>query len=336
MQRDSVHLPQSVFPPLEQGDVPLPWLWIGTWSMGGAGFGQSSLGESLNVLDKAYRSGVRHFDTAGFYARGRSEELLAKAFKSTRKSVFISTKGGLVWNGNKVLHQGSPQNLRQSLMDSLKRLQTDYLDLFQLHWPDPAVPLTESVEALKELQQEGLTRFWGVGNLTTDEIESTIEKNAGIPHQVHHNPIHRSDVILNTGKTDTRCVNCITSPLEQGLLAGGRSAEGLGALGKKDVRRRNPHFHSDKTATWLSQFRSLADASPMSRVSLVLLWLLTMKTVDVVIPGPRTVSQLEEILTCQKWLETLGGMDERHPARLADNLADALGTELWTLLASHN
>jgi aryl-alcohol dehydrogenase-like predicted oxidoreductase len=336
MQRDSAHLSQSACPPLEQGDVPLPWLWIGTWSMGGAGFGQSSLDESLNVLNKAYRSGVRHFDTAGFYARGRSEELLAKAFKSTRRSVFISTKGGLVWNGNKVLHQGSPRDLRQSLLDSLKRLQTDYLDLFQLHWPDPAVPLTESVAALKELQQEGLTRFWGVGNLTADEIESAIEKNAGIPHQVHHNPIHRSEVILTTGKADARCVNCITSPLEQGLLAGGRSAEGLKALGKKDVRRRNPHFHSDKTATWLSRFRTLADASPMSRVSLVLLWLLAMETVNVVIPGPRTVAQLEELLTCRKWLETLGGMDERHPARLSDNLADALGAELWTFLASHN
>jgi aryl-alcohol dehydrogenase-like predicted oxidoreductase len=73
----------------------------------------------------------------------------------------------------------------------------------------------------------------------------------------------------------------------------------------------------------------------MSRVSLVLLWLLAMETVNVVIPGPRTVAQLEELLTCRKWLETLGGMDERHPARLSDNLADALGAELWTFLASH-
>jgi aryl-alcohol dehydrogenase-like predicted oxidoreductase len=335
MQRDPDHLPQPVFAPLEQGEIPMPWLWIGTWSIGGAGFGKSSLGESLNVLNRAYQAGVRHFDTAGFYARGRSEELLAKAFKSTRKSVFISTKGGLVWDGNKVLHQGSPQGLRRSLLGSLKRLQTDYLDLYQLHWPDPTVPLKESVDALKELQQEGLTRFWGVGNLSADEIESAIEKSAGIPHQVHHNPIHKSDLILNAGRTDARCVNCITSPLEQGLLAGGRSAEGLKALGKKDVRHRNPHFHSEKTATWLSRFRTLADASPMPRVSVVLLWLVAKETVDAVIPGPRTVSQWEEILTCRKWLATLGGIDGRHPTKLADNLADVLGAELWNFLTSH-
>jgi aryl-alcohol dehydrogenase-like predicted oxidoreductase len=335
MQNRSCQLSEAVFAPLEQSETPMPWLWIGTWSMGGVGFGKSSLGESLSVIQKAYQAGVRHFDTAGFYARGRSEELLSKAFKSNRKSVFISTKGGLVWEGNTVHHRGSPKDLRNALLSSLKRLQTDYLDLYQLHWPDPSVPLAQSIEALKELQKEGLTRFWGVGNLTSNDIEKTIEKDAWIPHQVHHNPIHKSDQILKTGKKDGRCFNCITSPLEQGLMASGRSAAGLKTLGKRDVRQRNPHFRSEQTATWLAAFRALADASPIPRVSLVLLWILAEQTVDAVIPGPRTTSQWDEILNHRKWLEQLGGKDGARPASFSDNLKDVLGRELWTLLRSH-
>jgi aryl-alcohol dehydrogenase-like predicted oxidoreductase len=195
--------------------------------------------------------------------------------------------------------------------------------------------LDQSIDALKELQKEGLTRFWGVGNLSSDEIGKAIEKNAFIPHQVHHNPIHRSDHILQAGKTDARCVHCITSPLEQGLLASGPSAAGLTALGKKDVRQRNPHFHSQHTTTWLSTYRALADASPIPRVSLVLLWILAGEAVDAVIPGPRTISQLDEILIHRKWLDTLGGLDRTHPAQLSDTLKEVLGTALWTVLASH-
>ncbi len=323
------------FVPLDQRTTPMPWLWLGTWSMGGAGFGKSSLEESLKVLRHAYREGIRHFDTAGFYARGQSEKLLAKAFQAERKSVFISTKGGLVWEGNNVRHRGSPQDLRAALLSSLKRLHTDYVDLYQLHWPDPSVPLARSIEALKDLQREGLTRYWGVGNLSANEIEAAMEKNGGIPHQVHHNPIHKSDRILQAGKTDSRCMNCVTSPLEQGLLADGESAEGLIALGKKDVRRRNPHFHAESTATWLRGFRARADASPIPRVSLVLLWILADERVDVVIPGPRTRSQLNEILTHRKWLETLGGKDGTLSSALASALDDRLGQELSAVLSSH-
>ncbi len=115
------------------------WLWLGTWSLGGEGFGPSDSRDSLKVLEKALACGIRHIDTAGFYAHGESEKLVAKVIGNNREEVFISSKGGLVWEGNRVLHKAGADDLRKVLMKSLDRLKTDYIDLFQLHWPDPDV-----------------------------------------------------------------------------------------------------------------------------------------------------------------------------------------------------
>ncbi len=322
--------------PLDCQGATMPWLWLGTWSLGGEGFGKNNAKESLSVLEKAIEKGIRHIDTAGFYAHGRSETLIAKIVGNERKKVFISTKGGLVWEGRNVFHRGTEKNLRNALESSLERLKTDYIDLYQLHWPDPDVPLSESLQALKELKDEGLIRFWGIGNLQADEIERHIKKEAFIPHQVHFNPLHRSDSILKAGRQHNRCYNCVTSPLEQGLLANSRSATGLDHLGKRDVRYRNPHFHSSKDKTWLATFRQLTQTSVIPKVSLILLWILSQDTVDVVIPGPRRVTQLNEILELEIWMKKLG-VNDFSKGKAKDwekNLEKLLDLKIWKFLAS--
>ncbi len=283
--------------PIDPEGVLFPNLWIGTWSMGGEGFGPHDLGLSLRTLETAYEQGVRHFDTAGFYAQGRSEVLLAKAFGRVRPKVFISTKGGLERVGRKVWHDARPEALRQALFQSLDRLKTDYVDLFQLHWPDPETPLDESISALKALKQEGLIRYWGVGNLSAHEVLGYIGPGEMAPHQVHFNPIYRSSFqVLQAGRRDFRCLNCIVSPLEQGLLASGiyLSKE----LGKKDIRRRNPCFHDKGIRKWLEGLFHRCSLRGLSPVTVVLSWILSHKEVDVVIPGPRKPDQLDEITSC--------------------------------------
>ncbi len=283
--------------PADEKGVTLSWLWIGTWSMGGEGFGPHDLKLSLQTLEAAYETGIRHFDTAGFYAQGRSEELLKKAFGGNRRSkVFISSKGGLWREGRRVWHDARPEALKKALYQALERLGADYIDLFQLHWPDPKVPLDESIGALQQLRDQGLIRFWGAGNLTAEQVKRFIAPEGTMPHQVHFNPIHRDGLaILKAGRDCDRCINCIISPFEQGLLTSSRLLEK--ELGKKDVRNRNPYFKSAFAKKLASELFSRCSQQGVSPAAAVLAWIIEHQEVDIVIPGPRRPEHLEPIRT---------------------------------------
>ena len=277
-----------------------PKLWLGTWSLGGEGFGAVDGRESVQLLVNALHDGFRHFDSAQFYAHGKSDAYLAKAIKRSqlkREEIFISGKGGLLWEGNQVHHNGSEKNLRTTLQKTLDTYQTDYLDLYQLHWPDPSTPLAESLEYLKQMQKEGLIRYWGVGNLCGEQLSILSHESGGkpIPHQVHHNPLHRNDDILTAGKQNERCFNCSISPFEQGLLSRRNYRETQTKLGKKDVRRRNPYFQLPQYQTWLKDYYQATENLPFPRSVLLLLWQLNQSLVDAVIIGPKKPEQFTEI-----------------------------------------
>ncbi len=280
--------------PLEPDNTLTPWLWIGTWSMGGEGFGPHNEQDALRVLQNADAHGLRHFDTAGLYAHGRSEELIRHVIRHRRREFFISSKGGLEWKGRRVEHKAHPSALREQLCKSLKRLHTDYLDLFQLHWPDPSVPVQESLDALRDFRQEGLIRYWGAGNLGPGEVSCFLSGGDRIPHQIHFNPIHNDRLGLQEGSE--YCINCITSPLEQGLLGSGSSSEGKKNIGKRDIRNRNPFFSDIDVLTWNERLRKACEESGFSKVNAVLMWICSQPHVHAVIPGPRTLEQLGSII----------------------------------------
>ncbi len=308
--------------PLQSQGAVLPRLWLGTWSMGGEGFGFCDARDAQALLDSAFEAGIRHFDTAGFYAHGKSEKLLVNLARHHRESIFISSKGGLEWQGRNVFHRASPESLRQSLQQSLKRLRTDYLDLYQLHWPDPKVPISDSLDALREFQQEGLIRHWGVCNLTAQQVESHILEFARIAHQVHHNPIHRSDDILRIGEQQQRCHHLAYSPLEQGLLGDGKSSAGLDFLGKKDFRRSNAYYHSSEIRCWLDNLQQLTDQKNIPVSVLTLAWIFSFRGVSGVIVGPKTLSQLQILLKYQDYFQ----MDQ---AVLMELCGETLWQHLW-------
>lgn len=287
--------------PSEAENAVTPWLWIGTWSMGGEGFGSHDERESLKVLMTAVENNIRHFDTAGFYAHGNSEKLLQKIIKRDRRKFFVSSKGGLVWKGRKVEHRASPEDLRRQLFESLDRLKTDYLDLYQLHWPDPEVPLNESIAALKEFQKQGLVRYWGAGNLTEQQVKDNLKDESNIPHQVHFNPVRQNHGVLQAGKDC--CVNCIISPLEQGLLGNGKSSSGISGLGKKDLRNKSPYFSNPDVLEWNGRLNELLKQHPLPKVSLTLMWICSRPHVHAIIIGPRKMEQLNELLEFKSEVE---------------------------------
>lgn len=285
----------SLLLPVDSEGCQIPWLWLGTWSMGGESFGECDMRVSLATLELALEQGIRHFDTAGFYAHGCSEKLLAKILSDKRKQLFISTKGGLVWEGKAVHHKADEKTLRESLYASLDRFNTDYIDLYQLHWPDPDTPLEDSIAVLKSLQAEKLIRYWGVGNLNQHQIKSHIPANEHILHQVHHNPVFRSDDILAEGKKNNRCINCAVSPLEHGLLA----SKNINCLGNKDIRRKNPLFNSSDIQKMVCTLENHIKSTPFSQAEVIIMWIMASSLVDIVVLGCRTPKQLANTLPAE-------------------------------------
>src|SRR5215831_8013050 len=145
----------------------------GTWQFGGD-WGPVDEQAAAAAISGARSAGINFFDTAQAYGFGRSERLLGRALaadlRSARDSVVIATKGGLRMDGDRLVRDASPAWLRKGVEASLEALGTDYIDLYQVHWPDPATPIGETAAALAELVREGLIRHVGVSNYTTDQI----------------------------------------------------------------------------------------------------------------------------------------------------------------------
>ena len=303
--------------------------------MGGEGFGPHDERESLRVLQKAHDNGLRHFDTAGFYAHGKSEILLQKIIGTVRQELFISTKGGLIWSGNNVRHSASPESLRQQLYESMERLKTDYIDLYQLHWPDPDVPIATSIAALKEFKKEGLILNWGLGNLTEEELTKHLTPEKNIPHQVHFNPLHNTREVLDAGMN--RCISCIISPLEQGLLGSGISSHGIKGISKKDYRNKNPYYCHKGAISFSHQLTKLTDTYDISKTLSILLWICAQPGVHAVISGARKTGQLEEILRFKsEVLENDYCSDKQGEGILApEKVRAAFPEKLWNLLGSY-
>jgi len=311
------------------GKAEMPWLWIGTWSMGGVGFGPHNEREAKEVLQRAFVEGFTHFDTAPVYGNGLSETLLAQIVSKNRTSVFLCTKGGLRYKNKRIVHDARPEALSLQIRESLKRLKTDYLDLYLLHWKDPEVSLSESIDALKMLQKEGLTRFWGVSNLTVKELEGYLRNERNIPHQLHFSLLCKNYSLLES--SSRYCINCIYSPLEQGLLTDSSVSEGIQALSRRDIRRRNPHFNNKRTIEWVKKLKALCRENSLPTSMVVLLWTGSQSHVHAIVVGPRKMAHFKEIMQLLGEANKKGlfGTDKIFNQRL---VKDYLGESLWSFL----
>lgn len=162
----------------------------GTWQFGGD-WGPVDEQAAIAAIQHARSLGINFFDTAQAYGFGRSERLLGQALaadlRSARASVVIAIKGGLRMDGEKLVRDASPAWLRKGVKASLDALGTDYIDLYQVHWPDPATPIAETASALADLVGEGLIRHVGVSNYTAAQIN---EFSAALPVETIQPPYH--------------------------------------------------------------------------------------------------------------------------------------------------
>ena len=146
---------------------------LGTWAIGGWMWGGSDEADAIKTIRTALELGITLIDTAPAYGFGRSEELVGRAIAEHggRERVLIATKAGLEWRAGQVYRNASARRIRAEIEDSLRRLRTTYLDIYQVHWPDPLVPVEESAEVLRRLFEEGTIRAIGVSNFSPEQMD---------------------------------------------------------------------------------------------------------------------------------------------------------------------
>ncbi len=159
----------------ETSGISVSTVSMGTWPIGGARYGERDDAAAITAIQAAVDAGVTCFDTAPSYGNGNAEELLGSALKGRRDAAVIVTKGGLVWDeGSHVLgRNGRPEYLAARLDESLRRLGTDYVDLFMIHWPDLDTPLAETMGGLEALVASGKVRAVGVSNFTGAQLRES-------------------------------------------------------------------------------------------------------------------------------------------------------------------
>jgi aryl-alcohol dehydrogenase-like predicted oxidoreductase len=276
---------------------PTSRLGYGAFVLGGP-YGDVDDAAAIEVLTHAVQRGVTHFDTADVYGAGRSDELLGRAMKGCREQVVIATKFGAEGNLGPHGLDGTPENARRVLEQSLRRLDTDYIDLWYPHRLDPAVPVEETIGAMAEAVAEGKVRYLGVCEPEDDELPRSMAVHPIAALQCEYSLLHRE--AEHAGLAEARRIGALFvafSPLSRGLLSA--SAPAPSELPEDDRRASLPRFTGENYAhnrDLVGQLEGLAGELAVTPAQLALAWLLHQGEDVLPIPGTRVVGRLDENL----------------------------------------
>jgi aryl-alcohol dehydrogenase-like predicted oxidoreductase len=304
---------------------------LGTWAIGGWMWGGTDEHAAIGVIHEAVDRGVTLIDTAPAYGFGRSEEIVGKALAENglRQRVVIATKVGLDWKGGQPFRDGSKARIRKEIEDSLRRLRTDVIDIYQVHWPDPRVPIDETAAAMAELQRDGKIRVIGVSNFRPAQIEAfrkvTPVQTVQSPYNLFERGIE-GDVLPYC--RDTNTVTLAYGSLCRGLLSGRMAAQTQFA--GDDLRKVDPKFPPPRFTQYLWAVERLdrfAQENYGRRViHLALRWVLDRQDSTIALWGARRPDQLAPIASLSGWHIDASAMAEIDRI-LSETVVDAVGPE---------
>jgi aryl-alcohol dehydrogenase-like predicted oxidoreductase len=283
---------------------------LGTWAIGGAGWryswGSQDDADSVAVIHEALDLGINWIDTAAVYGHGHSEEIVGKALTGRREKVFVATKCGRTRNPDgSIAAVLDAASVRSELEGSLKLLKTDWIDLYQIHWPDPEPKIEEAWEEIGKAVKAGKVRYAGVSNFTPAQLRriQPIHPVASLqpPYSMLRRDVEKE--ILPFCAENGIGVICY-SPLQMGLLTGAFSAERVASLAADDVRRNNPHFtepNLGRNLALVEKLRPIARRSGRSVGELALAWVLSRPEVTAAIVGGRRPGQAKELAGAADW-----------------------------------
>ena len=164
---------------------------IGTWAIGGDFWGEVNDQKSIRAIQAGLDAGINLIDTAPAYGAGHSEEVVGKAIKGRRDEVVVATKVGVIRTATEFKRSLKADSVRQEIEDSLRRLDVDVIDLYQIHWPDPDTPFEEPMEVLMKAQEQGKFRYLGVSNFTVEQMEQIRKLGNVVSLQPHYSLLKR-------------------------------------------------------------------------------------------------------------------------------------------------
>jgi aryl-alcohol dehydrogenase-like predicted oxidoreductase len=297
---------------IENSDLELSVIGFGAWAIGGWMWGGTDYKNSLRALQEAIDAGITTIDTAPVYGFGLSEQIVGQAIKGRRDEVQILTKFGLRWDtqkgqayfetqdadGNTIkLHKyAGKEGITQECENSLKRLATDYIDLYQIHWPDPTTPIEDSMAAVEKLIKEGKVRYAGVCNYSVEQMKRANKVVPLVSNQVPYSMVNREaekDIIPYCIQQHKGFI--AYSPLQRGLLTG---KIGMGyKFAPGDHRPDTPFFKADNRKNILAMLENLDPIAQTHRASLAQLtiaWTLQRPGISIALVGARNPSQVKE------------------------------------------
>jgi hypothetical protein len=294
---------------------------FGTWQLGGE-WGPTDVTSATKAIRRAADKGVTFFDTAQAYGFGRSEELLATGLRGLpRDQLVIATKGGLRQTEGGVERDASAHWIREGVDASLWALDTDYIDLYQVHWSDPKTSFEETAEALAKLTADGKIRHVGVSNFDVEQME---EFSAILPVETLQPPYHlfrreiEGDTLAYTAANDIGVL--VYGPLAHGLLGGNLGPDARFAA--DDWRSKSADFRGKTFDRNLRAVTQLADFAVedlgITLPQLAVAWALANPAVQVAIVGTRNPDHVDEALVAAEI-----SLDEQVLQRIDQIMADA-------------
>ncbi len=304
---------------------------LGTWAIGGWMWGGTDERESIKTILTALDKGITLIDTAPIYGFGKSEEIVGDAIKEHggRDRIVLTTKAALEWTDDeKVYRNSTPQRLKKEIDDSLRRLQTDYVDIYLVHWPDPLVPFEETAEAMNELYKVGKIRAIGVSNYSPKQMDAF---STTAPLQVSQPPYNifereiEDDIVPYCTSHDVALMTY--GVLCRGLLSGKMTSdhEFIG----DDLRQSDPKFQPPRYDQYLRVVKKLDEFAQANFnrnvIHLAARWVLD-QGIDMALWGARHPGQLDAIDKISGW--SLSEADsEKIREIVAETVTDPVGPE---------
>jgi aryl-alcohol dehydrogenase-like predicted oxidoreductase len=302
---------------------------IGTWAIGGWMWGGTDEAQSIATIQAAFEHGINLVDTAPVYGFGRSEEIVGRAIAESglRSQVIIATKVGLQWQGGRVSRNGSRARILREVEDSLRRLRTDYIDVYQVHWPDPLIAIEETADAMQMLFAQGKIRAIGVSNFSVGQMERFRRVAPLHVLQPPYNLFERAietDLLPYCRKNDIAMLGY--GALCRGLLSGRMQANT--AFDGDDLRRTDPKFLKPRFAQYLAavaELDRLAQRFGKRVIHLAVRWMLD-QGITTALWGARHPGQLQPVDEVVGWSLDASAKVEIDRI-LRETIADPVGPE---------
>jgi aryl-alcohol dehydrogenase-like predicted oxidoreductase len=297
---------------LGNSDLQISTITFGAWAAGGWMWGGTDQNDAVAAIRRSIELGVTTIDTAPVYGFGLSEEIVGEAIKGHRNNVQILTKFGMRWEGSqgtlamesedakgnplKIYKYAGKESIIHECEASLKRMGTDYIDLYQIHWPDVTTPIEETMEAVADLLKAGKIRAAGVSNYSVEQLDTARKVVNIASNQVPYSMVTRGieqDLV-------PYCLNhnvgiLAYSPLQRGLLTGKMSPDQKFASG--DHRAGMSHFkpeNIERTQQFLEQLKPIAAEKQATLSQLVIQWTIHQPGITAALVGARNAKQAEE------------------------------------------